>query len=44
MTDVTLKKAVIAVVALITLILWSDYKHHPECHYNCMTDISAKRR
>ena len=44
MTDDGLKKAVITVVALIALILWSDYKHHPECHYNCVTDISAKRK
>jgi hypothetical protein len=46
MTDVNLKKLVVAAVALTSLLVWATIRNErPEnCTNNCSTDLSSQRR
>jgi hypothetical protein len=43
MSDDTLKKLIVSIIALMVFALWA-IRHDDRCKYDCVTDISASRK
>jgi hypothetical protein len=43
MSDDTLKKLIVSIIALMVFSLWA-IRQDGRCKYNCVTDISASRK
>lgn len=44
MPDHMLKKLIVTIIAAMAFLIWAIARDPGQCKYNCVTDLSAKRR